>query len=156
MIEPLGLVPFLLSDAGVKAIVDTGVYPFAVAQGKPYPRITHQRISTNRVRSNDGPTGLCTARVQLDCWAEGPGGMDTAKALADAVRKARGTTATASADAAGHAELDGFKGRMGSVTVQGAFLDEDQDLSEDPIFGNDQRVHRISADLTITFEESLS
>lgn len=136
MVE-IGLVAFLLSKAPIVAIVGQRIEPMRTTQGVTYPRLTYQRVSTDRVRTNDGPTLLAQARIQLDCWAEGPAGYDTAKQLADEVRKA----------------VDCFKGEMGSVTVQGAFLDDDEDISEAPGV-DDRSVSRVSMDLTVWFGES--
>ncbi len=153
MIE-LALAAFLRADPQVGNLTGGRVEPFRAAQGAAFPRLTYQRVSTTRVRSNDGPCHLATARIQLDCWGEGPDGYDDAKLLADKVRKARGGAAGRPVDPDRYGQLDGFRGLMNGVAVQGAFLDDDLDDGENPAFGDDRSVFRVTMDLTITFVET--
>ncbi len=78
----------LAANSGVSTLVGTRIFPVQRGQGsslKVLPAITYQRISTNRFRDLNGPTGLITPRVQVVCWSATYAG---AKALADAVRLA--------------------------------------------------------------------
>lgn len=148
------LVAFLKADALVGAEIGDRIEPLRTAQRKPFPRLTYQRVGTpERVRSNDGPCYLAKAIIQLDAWGEGPTGYDDAKLLMDLVRKARGGDKSQPADGR-YAQLDGFRGVMAGRRVQSAFLDDDTDASEDPAFGDDSSVFRVTANLTIWFEES--
>jgi hypothetical protein len=144
MIEK-GLIPFLLADAGVAALVGTRVYPNKVPQDvTTWPRIILHRISTTRPKSNQGRVGQVSARLQLECW-----GLTylSAKTLAMAVLNARGP------DGIAGPRLDGFKGRMGNVVVQSCFAEDEREDYFAPAFGDDVGAHRVMFDLVIWFEE---
>lgn len=157
MIEA-ALTRFLLADAQVSRLIGRRCWPFRAPQAKDmtratFPRIIHQRIATTRLRTNDGPTGLTKAIIQLGFWALGKGGGETAKELADVVRLAKGGDQGKPLDPK-FAALDGFKGTMAGVVVQGAFLDDDADSDEGPVHGDDAAAYQVTADLTIWFEET--
>lgn len=106
-----GLFAFLTADAGVSALVATRVYPNVAAQDASLPYIVYQRISTPRVGSHSGPSGLAHPRFQLTCADDSYSG---AKALADSVRSA----------------LDGYIGMMGGgsgVGVQATYVKDERD-----------------------------
>jgi hypothetical protein len=77
---------FLLSDAGINALVTTGsvsrIYPGIVPQGITQTSIVQNLITEASDMTMDGPSGLGEARVQLDCWALT---QDAAVALANLV-----------------------------------------------------------------------
>jgi|WetSurSiteA1Bulk_404760.scaffolds.fasta_scaffold19697_2 hypothetical protein len=99
----------LLSDPTVFGLVATRIYPSMLPQAVTLPAISYFRVSTGRLLSHDGPSGLEHPLLQLDMWAES---YDVAKALAAAVREA----------------LDGF---ASSGELRGAFLSDERDIPED-------------------------
>jgi len=103
-----GFFAHLTTDAGVVALVGSRVYPLVVPQDATLPAIAYQQISGPRDHTHSGPSGLVRARMQLTFVGSS---YSEAKAVADAARAA----------------LDGFAGQMGSVTVGGAFLDNERD-----------------------------
>lgn len=118
----------LTGDAAVTAIVGTAVYPQAAPQNLEPPFITYARVSAERLRSFDGPSGLARPRMQVDCWAAG---YRQARQLADATRRA----------------LDGW--RSPADGVPGAMLESDRDLHEP-----ENGLHRVSMDFFFWHEES--
>lgn len=102
----------ILSDAEILAIVGPRVFPHFIPQGQPTPAIVYNRVSGSADYTLQGPSGLATATMQVDCWAADP---DTASTLARLVR----------------AKLDGFAGDVafGSespqavATILGVFVD---------------------------------
>lgn len=125
---------FLLADAGIAAVVGTRVYPIKIPQGVNAASIVYTRISGAGDYHMAGPSGLAMPRYQLDSWAPT---ADAATALANLIKD----------------RISGFRGVMGTgpiaVTVQGAFLlDEREDYDDTP------KLHRMSRDYAIDFEES--
>lgn len=130
------LVAYLLDRPAVAAITGDRISPYGAHQGETYPRVTYYRQMTDRGRTlSGGSDGLPRAFVQLDCWAL----QDfQAVALAKAVRDS----------------LDGFRGRWGDVAVQAAFVMDESDLEEQPSFGGDNRVYRVTVDAEVWYEEA--
>ena len=132
---------FLLADAMIASLVGTGsgfagVYPAPAPQGAPSPFVTFQRITADRVYSIYGPSGLAGPLIQIDCWSEAPehgGTYGETKDLAEAVRR----------------RLDGYRGAMGSVTVQEVTIETESDLYEPQ-----DKTRRVSFDFRIWFEET--
>lgn len=100
----------LTDDADVAALVGTRVYPLRAEQGAARPYLVYQRISTPRVRSHSGPSGLAYPRFQITAVADS---YSAARSLANAVREA----------------LDGYSGDMGDAPGirANAFVDNDAD-----------------------------
>lgn len=91
------------------------------------PAITLQRVSTDRLYTQDGPVELTGARVQFDCWAGTYGEARNAfRALLDKMESG-GT---------------GWK----------AFLDTERDADAEDLDGG-QRVFRVSADFNIWYKD---
>lgn len=127
-----------LKESGtVTNIVGTKIYPQLAPQNAALPYVTYQRIDTPRLRSLDGPVGLASPRVQIDCWSAR---YKEAKQLGEAIRKM----------------LDGFKGSYGGEVVQGVFLEDERDAFELPVHANEVGSHRVSQDYTIWIEESVA
>jgi hypothetical protein len=58
----------LTAEATVSTLVGTRVFPVGGAQGKPYPYVTYQRISTQGADHLDGASNLEWPRFQIDTW----------------------------------------------------------------------------------------
>lgn len=120
----------LIADPGVSGLVGQRIYPIAMPQGTTLPAITYQRVSTVRIGSKQGPTGMAQPRLQINCWSKSYG---DAKALADAVRVA----------------LDGYRGLMGgAVDVWETVVGTDVDLYEE-----DLGIYHVAVDVTIWHRE---
>lgn len=131
-----GLRAFLGADSAISAIIgampNTRVYPVRLPQNPTLPAITYFRVSGQRVHASSGALGLSGPRMQIDCWATK---YEDAHALAELVRK----------------RIDGYRGPMGSETVQGVFFESERDLYEpEP----DQ--HRVSRDYFVWFSEAVA
>lgn len=88
-------------DATVSGLVGARIYPLVAPQGSTRPYLVYQRISTPRVRSHDGPSGLAMPRFQWTGVTDGLQGAvkySQLRTLADALR----------------AVLDGYHGDMGT------------------------------------------
>lgn len=99
------MVAYLKGYAGLTALVSTRIYPQPLPQGATLPAVTYKRISTPRVMSHSGASGLAMPRFQFDCWSED---VLEARQVANQVRIA----------------LTAFRGTMGGaggVSVQGGF-----------------------------------
>lgn len=106
-----GLRTFLLADAAVAALVGTRIYPIKLPQGITAASIVYQEISGIGDHHMQGPSGLSRVRMQIGAWAQS---ADAAHALFLAVKEA----------------IDGYQGLMGSVYVQGVFIDSWRDIDD--------------------------
>lgn len=132
MIEE-ALVAHLLADADVSALIDDRIFPNVAPQDAALPLLVYQRISSPRVRSQSGPSGLAHPRFQIRAKAATYAG---ARDLANKVR----------------VSLDGFAGTMGGgggVSVGAAFLDNERDAYEDTL-----EAHSVPMDFIIWHREA--
>ena len=103
----------LVNDGAVTAIVGTRVRPGYLPEGGALPAISYDRISTPRVRSLSGLSGLAHPRFQITMWAAT---YSAVKSLAVAVKAALADkTGTVAAVYIGHADLDD-EGDMLTIT----------------------------------------
>lgn len=123
-----GLRAFLLADSAIAALVAARVYPVTMAQGNRQTCIVYTRVSGEGDHHMQGASGLSRPRFQVDAWAADP---DQAEALSDKVRK----------------RIDGFRGMMGDVRVQGCFF-----LNERDDFDAEVGMYRSSRDYAIWHE----
>lgn len=107
----VGLRTFLLADASVAALVGTRIYPVKLPQGMNGSSIVFNEISGQGDHHNEGPSGLVRVRMQIGAWSTM---ADGAHALFLAVKEA----------------IDGYQGMMGSVYVQGVFIDSWRDIDD--------------------------
>jgi hypothetical protein len=120
---------FLLADAAIAAIVAARVYPVVLPQGERGPSIVYTRVSGAGDHHMQGASGLARVRMQIDVWASTP---DLAAPLANLVKE----------------RIDGYRGPMGAVPVQGVFFaDEREDYQPDI------DMHRMSRDYLIWYDE---
>ena len=124
---------YLLTDAGIAAVVATRIYPIKIPQGVNQASIVYTRISGRGDYHMGGPSGLAMPRYQLDAWAPK---ADDATALANLIKD----------------RIDGFRGIMGAgpvaITVQGVFILDEREDYDDTV-----KLHRMSRDHAIDFEE---
>ncbi|HEY8766046.1 MAG TPA: DUF3168 domain-containing protein [Dehalococcoidia bacterium] len=86
-------------------------YPYKLPQGVTLPACTYYKVSAPRDHTQQGPSGLVSARIQVSSWGTT---YDAAKTLSDAVRQA----------------LDGYMGTTDGVYIGGVQLVNETDLSE--------------------------
>lgn len=117
---------FLLADAAIVAVVVDRVYALRIPQGVNASSIVVTRVSGPGDYHMDGPSGLISARIQIDAWAAT---ADAATTLANLVKD----------------RIDGYRGTMGTggniVTVHGVFV---ADLRED--YDGDAELYRSGRD----------
>lgn len=144
------LVAYLLADPAVIALVGRRIYPDRSPQVAKQNRIEMEEISTTRVLSNDGPTGLVRARIQLSCDA-----MSRAQALqiAQAIETSPGDggSSVVVTDSPAVKQLHGFRGTVSGTRVQLAELDDERDLTASPAHADDAAVYWVQQDWTIWF-----
>jgi len=100
-------------DASIAALISDRFYPLRAPQGAALPYAVYQRISTPRIRSQSGPSGLARPRFQVTCYASS---YSQSRQLANLMR----------------ISLDGFRGTMGGgVSVGAVFLENEMDTYED-------------------------
>jgi hypothetical protein len=124
----------LLADAGLAALVGTRVsWPWR-QRGDALPSVTLRRIDAVRDYTMGGPSGLVRSRVQVDCWAAT---YDSATVVSRAAVAA----------------LSGMRETVSDIDFQGAFADDERDLTDEGS-GADEVLHRVSVDFLIWHSES--
>jgi hypothetical protein len=122
-------------------------YPWGeVPQGETYPHVSYFRVSGNRVRSLNGPSGVSHPRIQLDFWGRT---YASARTLADAVRLAI-ETFVADERTAGRVP----KFVTGGRPLQSVIVHDATDAAEEPEHGDEVSEHRVTLDVTIWFQET--
>jgi hypothetical protein len=101
----------LKDDAGVSAIVGTGIYPVRLPQNKSTPALVYTQISGPRLHDLGGASDRAMPRFQVDCWADTAA---AAKSLADAVR----------------ASLNGFNGTLTTIKATIRLDNEQEDYDD--------------------------
>ena len=101
----------LLATAGVTALVSQRVYGGSRPQGGALPDIVIHRVSGAPVYTDDGNSGLSSARIQVDCYGAT---YAAAKGVAAAVFDS----------------LSAFVGTSGGVTFQNVLLEAERDFRE--------------------------
>lgn len=118
----VGLRSFLAADATIAGLVVTGsttrIYPVKMPQGVTATSIVYNEISGQGDHHMEGSSGLVRVRMQIGAWATT---ADAAHALFLAIK----------------GRIDGYRGLMGAVDVQGCFIDSWRDLedTENKMFG---------------------
>ncbi|MBY3257066.1 DUF3168 domain-containing protein [Rhizobium laguerreae] len=129
--EAAAIIALLLADARVKAIAGDRVHFVRAPQGLPRPYGLLARASGTTDYTNEGASGLGTARLQLDGYGES---YKSANDLLEAML----------------AVVDGFRGERSGITFKGIFIDSRRDLPASDS-GNVTPLFRRSADIIIWF-----
>lgn len=122
---------------GVAALVGDRATWAEIPQAQPRPLICLWGITGNPDYTMDGPNGLWSRSVQVDCWAERYAG---AKALARAVIAA----------------LPAIRGTIGATDFQGVFVTDERDMPAEGAAEGDttERQFCVQVDLEIWFGDS--
>jgi hypothetical protein len=127
------VISYLIGSSALQSLGVSNVYLTRAPQNVAVPYATMQRISGNRDMHMQGPSGLVSSRVQIDCY-----GLTYAasKKVARAVE----------------ARLSGFSGSNGSTTFDGIFLDAERDDYSDD--ATPSKLFRTSLDFIIWHKET--
>ena len=96
------------ANAGIAGLIGGRLYPLRVPQDVNLPSAAYQVISAPRDHAHTGAGGLVHMRMQITCQAKDYG---AAKGLSEAFR----------------ACLDGYKGTMGSTSVDSCLMVNESD-----------------------------
>lgn len=132
------VVALLAADATVAQLAGNRIAPMTDPQSVARPKITFYRTGTDRSTdaggfTNDGPTGLAIATLQIDLWADS---MLTAKQLADATRRV----------------LNGYSGGM----IQSAYIRDERETPAGLVPGAEKPVQRITQTYRVMFTDQES
>ena len=120
---------YLQSNTDLTELIGTRLYPKKLPQKPTLPAVVYHRISGPREHSMDGSSGLAHPRFQFDMYGRT---YAAAKDVSDKMRLA----------------LDAFKGTIGGVDINGAFLEDDSDGYDD-----DLEIYWFQADYEIWHNE---
>jgi hypothetical protein len=127
---------YLSTEPQVSDLVETRIYPGKLPEPTTFPAIVWHRISARRTRTYDkfeSFDAFATIRVQFDCWAEEPGGYDTAVEVGEALLGA----------------LSGYGGMMSGTLITAHPLNEFDDHD------SDTKLFRRSLDFEVTYEDDV-
>ena len=131
----------LLIDQGLVNLIDpvaTGsIYANIVPENARSPFITFQRVTGDKIRDINGPSGLANTTFQIDVYSKS---YLESKQLADAVRLI----------------LDGFRGTVtigaDSVRIAGVSFQAERDFIDDTA---KPKLYRSSVDYLFMYEEGI-
>ena len=126
----------LLNDGDVTDNVGTRIYPRVVPQGVANPCVRYQTISSFRDGALDGGTGMVTATVQVDVFA------DThlaAELVSEKIRES----------------LQGFRGTASGVEVLGCTLTNSREMYTKPVDASDDGDYRVVMDFEVVHQEPI-
>lgn len=132
----------LTTDPRVAALVDSRVAP-AQGQGRSVtmppglvaPAVTFRVISNIPGTTLAGPSGITSARVQVDSWSTDLGLCET---LNQVVREV----------------VTGWRGSLQDLALTGVWKLDEYDHAEDPASADDRPLLRISTDYRLMYRES--
>jgi hypothetical protein len=121
------VIAWLLAAPALAALIGERLTPGVRTQGAPLPALVFNLISDLPDYSNDGPTGLTQARIQLDAYGA---------TYAEAKAVAR----------AANARVSGWRGTVGGWAIQGVFQQNARDT-----FNHDapEKIHGVSTDFIV-------
>jgi hypothetical protein len=134
------LVNLLTSNSGVTAIVGTRLAPITDPQNIARPKLTYQRLRTDRAVdsggfTNDGPTGHALATIQIDAWADS---LLQSKNAITAVRKA----------------INGYSGTVAGIVINSIQVTDEREIPAQIYEGQGKPVQRVIAELRIQYQDS--
>jgi hypothetical protein len=93
----------LSGTAAVTALVGTRIYPTKAQQAALLPQLVYRRVSTSRVYSLAGESGVEMCRIQVDCQDDDfAGARALAAAVLDAFNGATSFASTPDGDVSGY------------------------------------------------------
>jgi len=128
------LITLMEADTDITDVVSTRIFVDHVPQGKSFPCIMLTTSSVEREWSNDGACLIPTSSIEIDCFGNT---YKQAIDLADEVRLL-------------------FDGYQNGTTIQGMFLSNQVDLSDNVQPGTDIRVFRVRLSFDVHYVESAS
>lgn len=125
----------ITEDADVSALIGTRCYPGVAPESAALPYVVYQTISTARPRHLGGTSGIAERRIQLDVYAAT---LTSAESVSEELREL----------------FSAFRGAMGSsaqVNIRSCFVDDEDDLYEEPVDsgGIESGVFRVRLDIVL-------
>lgn len=110
----------LQADGALTALVGTRIFPGRIPQGElfdatgmPQPVCAFQRITSERFKNSVADADVRSALFQVGGWSDV---YETANAIRTAARNS----------------LDRWKGTVAGVVIQASFIEDEQDLYDEP------------------------
>ena len=129
---------YLAAQAGVTALVSTRIYCGDVPQTASLPAVSISVVSSQHAHTLKGIGGYCTARLQINTWAQK---HTDSKTLNEAIRQVlQGITQTT----------------MSDLTITGATLSNELDLIDPAVDGSATPEYHVAADYLIRYRESIT
>jgi len=127
----------LSADPGITILVGLGddarIFPVILPPNIEFPAFHFSRVSADRSYSMDGKTGLVAALFQFESYSRKS--PEEVKSLSEAIRQS----------------LEGFRGEVGDVVINGIFLELDTNLNN---FTEQTNLYRYTQDFMIHHQEN--
>ena len=130
-----GLVTYLETVTDLTDIVSTRIHPLIAPQGSAYPYLIYLKVSGSPDHHMTAASALRMDTYQFDCY----GTYAQVKSVEGALRGG----------------LDGYRGAMGTETVQLCHLQSVRDSHEPDKIGSAQGNYRVSLDFLIGYDEDV-
>lgn len=121
---------YLIGLPAVNELVGERVYVRRAFRTTTLPRITLDRIGEDFAHTMAGRDGIARPRIQIDVWATT---IDDADDIADRLE----------------AILDGYRGDIGGVTMQGIFQRDRRDGFETRSDATQNVIHRVTMEFEV-------
>ena len=139
------LVTYLRLDYALGQVIAGRISPHESGQRETtYPRVTYEVIDDEQLFALNKPTGLMTARIQVDVWATT---RKSANDVARLIRDAKGPSPNT-------LRLDGFRGLMGGVLISKIKVENHRRMHESPKQGSNTARYRSSLDLIAVYDDA--
>lgn len=132
----LALHSIISSDTNVSALVSSRVYAIRAQENAALPYVVFRRTGGETVRHTTGSSGLARAEFQVECWDDA---YDDVKDLREKVRLSLESITP---------------GTKGGVAVQGVFVDQDIDLDEITVPGEELGEFGVALAVRLWFTQS--
>lgn len=134
------LVSLLLNNSGVTTLVGSRIAPITDPQNIARPKITYQRLRTDRSSesggfTNSGPTGYACAYIQIDCWSDS---LLTAKQTISAVRKC----------------LNGVSGTVAGFSIGAIVVIDEKELPATIYEGQGKPIQHVICELKVSYGDN--
>lgn len=122
-------------DVAITSLIGQKFYPFKAPQNTPFPIAVYQRVETGLNQTLDGANALTRGKFQVQAIAKT---FTEAKSITAAFRR----------------KLHGYRGTVGTTTIQGIFAQDERDEYVVPQSDDDTGWFVTTLDLQIWFTEN--
>lgn len=121
---------YLAGLPAIHELVGERVYARRAFRTTQLPRITIDQVEERFAHTMAGPDAIRRPRIQVDVWGTDPDDVDTIAQRVLAI-------------------LDGYRGDIGGITMQGIFADGQRNGTERRSTATEELIHRVTIDFEV-------